>query len=122
MLRLGYLPEIFRCAKAWQKRTRPYDTVSRDKYRVGAPLKLRSRTFQDDTAILLSTEVAGYEFGEWLHVCRLQAPLPDRVPPRKVTISLQENRDLPHSVTGTFGVHRMDLVLHFGKEEMCCLV
>ena len=27
-----------------------------------------------------------------------------------MTISLQENRDLPHSVTGTFGVCRMDLV------------
>ena len=44
-----------------------------------------------------------------------------RVPPRKVAcsvmISLQENRDLPHSVTGMFEVHRMDLVLHFGKEE-----
>ena len=37
-----------------------------------------------------------------------------RVPPRKVacsvTISLQENRDLPHSVTVTFEVHQMDLV------------
>ena len=37
-----------------------------------------------------------------------------RVLPRKVacsvTILLQGNRDLPYSVTGTFGVHRMDLV------------
>ena len=32
---------------------------------------------QDDTAISLSTEVAGYGFGEWLHVCRLQALLPE---------------------------------------------
>ena len=30
---------------------------------------------QDDTAISLSTEVAGYVFGERLHVCRLQASL-----------------------------------------------
>ena len=48
---------------------------------VGTPLKLRfvlSNVLcsHDDTAISLSTEVAGYGFGEWLHVCRLQAPLP----------------------------------------------
>ena len=48
---------------------------------VGAPLKLpfalsSVSCSQDDTAISLSTEVAGYGFGEWLHVCRLQAPLP----------------------------------------------
>ena len=47
---------------------------------VGAPLKLpfalsNVSCSQDDTAISLSTEVAGYGFGEWLHVC-LQAPLP----------------------------------------------
>ena len=69
---------------------------------------------QGDTAISLSTEVAGYGFGEWLHVCRLQAPLPaleaEFLPERLLVRSLQENRDLPHSVTGTFGVHRMDLV------------
>ena len=107
---------------------------------VGAPLKLpfalsNVSCSQDYTAISLSTEVAGYGVGEWLHVC-LQAPLP-AVPPRKVacsvTIWLQENRDLPYSVTGTFGVHRMDLVNgypyfflqqrldHFKTDRICCL-
>ena len=47
-------------------------------------------------------------------------------PPTKVTcsvtISLQGNHDLPYRVTATFAVHRMDLVLHFGKEEASCLV
>ena len=47
---------------------------------VGALLKLpfvlsNVSCSQDDTAISLSIEVAGYGFGEWLHVCRLQAPL-----------------------------------------------
>ena len=47
---------------------------------VGAPLKLpfalsNVPCSQDYTAISLSTEVAGYGFGEWLHVCRLQGPL-----------------------------------------------
>ena len=46
---------------------------------VGMPFKLpfvlsNVSCSQDDAAISLSTEVAGYEFGEWLHVCRLQAP------------------------------------------------
>ena len=37
-----------------------------------------SRTFRaaKTTQLSLSTEVAGYGFGEWLHVCRLQAPFP----------------------------------------------
>ena len=48
---------------------------------VSAPLKLPFvlsivLCSQDDTAISLSTEVAGYEFSEWLHgLCRLQEPL-----------------------------------------------
>ena len=47
---------------------------------VGVPLKLSNvPCSQDDTAISLSTEVSCYGFGEWLHVCRLQAPLPDSV-------------------------------------------
>ena len=82
---------------------------------------------QDDKAISLSTQVVGHEFGEWLHVCRLQEPctsdIRGRVSLRKVTclvtISLQRNHI--YSVTATLGVHQMDLILHFGKEgnELC---
>ena len=48
---------------------------------VGMPLKLpfalsNVLCSQDNTAISLSTEVAGHGFGEWLHICHLQATLP----------------------------------------------
>ena len=35
-----------------------------------------------------------------------------------VTMLLQGNHDLPYCITTTFGVHWMDVVLHFGKEEV----
>ena len=104
-------------ARNFTLRKRRYHVTNAE---VGAPLNLpfalsNVPCSQDDTAISLSTEVAGYGFGEWLDVCRLQEALPPLwSPPRKVacsmTIWLQENRDITYSVTRTFGVHRMDLV------------
>ena len=71
---------------------------------------------QDDTAISLSTEVAGYGFGEWSHVCRLQSSLPAlEVPLRKVACSpvkiwLQKIVTYHIASPERLGVHLMDLV------------
>ena len=80
VLRLGNLPEIYASQKLGRSGLDRMIRCHMTNAEVGAPLKLPFALLnvscsQDDTAISLSTEVAGCGFSEWLHVCRLQAPL-----------------------------------------------
>ena len=69
---------------------------------------------QDNTAISLSAEVSCYGFGEWLHICshhfRHWRPSSAQIGCLFGDDLAAGNRDLPYSVTGMFGVYRMDLM------------
>ena len=81
------------------------------------------------TDISLSTEVAGYGFGELLHVCHLGTVLlvtmEVKFHPKKVNclvaISLQGNPDLPHNITATFGVCQMIWCCILEKKKLNCV-